>query len=66
MSTRDDVDLPNLSSPISSCTYKRRLIDFDRAEKSDLAPEATMDLQEDLIVRMLDGLPDGMILEPWD
>jgi hypothetical protein len=60
------VVLSSLPSPFSGRTYSWRLIDFDRAEKSDWTPEKIKRSQDGWLERMLRELPHGMVLEPWD
>ncbi|KAH7875520.1 hypothetical protein F5879DRAFT_247616 [Lentinula edodes] len=58
--------LPSLASPFTGKTYGWRLVDFDRAERTTLSLPRAQRYYNSYLDRVLDSIPWGNPVEPWD
>ncbi|KAJ3851909.1 hypothetical protein EV368DRAFT_42127, partial [Lentinula lateritia] len=58
--------LPSLASPFTGRTYGWRLVDFDRAERTTLSLPRAQRYYNSYLDRVLDSIPWGNPVEPWD
>ena len=63
---RGSSPLPSLSSPFTQRTYRWRIVDFDRACKSNVEREVAACKNDGYLDRLLINLPYGDIWEPWE
>lgn len=57
---------PSLISPMTKQPYRFRIVDFDNARKTNRSTQMSARYNYDYVVRLLDGLQLGYIIEPWD
>ncbi|KAL4245683.1 hypothetical protein ABKN59_009515 [Abortiporus biennis] len=58
--------LPSLPSPFTKRTYGWRFVDFDLAVKTDSDLPVLRGFYRGYLDRVLDNVPRGFIVEPWD
>ena len=58
--------LPSLPSPFTQTTYKWRIVDFDRALKTNRQAKGINHKNDGYLERLLMNLPYGEIWEPWE
>ena len=56
---------PSLVSPMTGHPYRFRIVDFDNSRKTNLSLQVFAAYHRGYVVRMLDGLMLGYIIEPW-
>ncbi|KAJ3552226.1 hypothetical protein NM688_g4265 [Phlebia brevispora] len=57
---------PSLISPYTGLPYRWRLIDFEKAKKTNRRIDAFEVYHQQWVSRILDNLPFGDVVEPWD
>lgn len=57
---------PSLVSPHSHAPYRWRLVDFERSRKTNRNLEKSIFHAKGWLSRVLDNLPFGDIVEPWE
>ncbi|KAK0241407.1 hypothetical protein EDD85DRAFT_818749 [Armillaria nabsnona] len=62
----DQGGLPSLASPFTGRTYNWRAVDFDLMKKTALSEESFSAYHLGFILRLLDNVPYGCIVEPWE
>ena len=63
---RGSSPLPSLSSPFTQRTYRWRIVDFDRACKSNKDGLVFACKNDGFLDRLLLNLPYGDVYEPWE
>ncbi|CAL1698791.1 unnamed protein product [Somion occarium] len=58
--------LPSLPSPFTGRTFKWRLVDFDRSYKTNRTPAFSYGYHIGILSALLDGIPYGDAMEPWE
>lgn len=62
----DQGGLPSFASPFTGRTYRWRAVDFDLMKKTALSEESFSAYHLGFILRLLDNVPYGCIVEPWE
>ncbi|KAK0454605.1 hypothetical protein EV421DRAFT_428225 [Armillaria borealis] len=62
----DQGGLPSLASPFTGRTYRWRAVDFDSMKKTVLSEESFSAYHLSYILRLLNNVPYGCIVEPWE
>lgn len=62
----DPGSLPSLPSPFTGRTYQLRVIDLELCEKMFFAPHIRSRVHKSTISRIVDNVPRGFIVEPWE
>jgi len=58
--------LPTLPSPFTGRTYKHRIIDLEQCEKTNGETWRLTALQASWVDPIVENIPDGTIVEPWE
>lgn len=57
---------PSRVSPLSGIHYRFRLVDFERARKTNRGADSFNYYHESWVKRLLNNLPAGYVMEMWD
>jgi len=58
--------LPSLPSPFTGRIYTHRIIDLEQCEKTNSEAWRLTALQASWVNRIVENIPDGIIVEPWE